>query len=126
MRKFFLMLVLLAVAAGAGYVTGYKHAQEGVDAVTLAHSLEQTAVYGQLLQAMPDRADSVTGALDQRLRAAVDSAERQVASSPDIDVDIPSIMDGLRRAKAYAEKKGDVDLERRVRELEEKIRRKLK
>ena len=125
MRKFLLMLILLAVAAGAGYATGYRHAQEGVDAVKLAESLQDTATYAQLLEAMPGRSDGVARALDRNLREAVASAERFVESAPKVDVDVPSLMDGLRRAKAYAQRKGDIDLEKKVKELEEKVRRKL-
>lgn len=104
-------VVLMVVAAGS-YELGQRHAsRESADVRTLAHALERTALCANGLNMLAEgRQDGAARLLADQLRSAVRSVQEHKRAAADIRVEIPSLLDGLRRAKLYAERIGDVRL----------------
>lgn len=125
MKKLF-VLALIAGATFIGYRVGYAHARGEVHTLVLAGALEKTSLCANGLNTLAAQRDNVTvKLLDHQLRAAVASAEEAIDSAADIELAIPSLTDGLARAKAYADRIGDSDLARRIDALHARLATKM-
>jgi hypothetical protein len=122
MKKIMLGTLVLATVAVSSYWVGYAHAQRGLEGVTLAQALESTALCANGLNTLAqDREQTTAKLLDHRLRSAVDTAERLSSAGVQLDGPIPNLVDGLRRAKQYADRIGDATLSSRLAALHEKL-----
>jgi hypothetical protein len=122
MRK--LAAVLIVVAIGVvSYLTGYARAEREAETLVLAHSLEKTALCANGLNTLAGRRQEVTRKLlDHQLRSAVDVAERLTRSGTTLNtIAAPSLVDGVRRARVYADRVGDSTLSKRLESLYAKL-----
>jgi hypothetical protein len=121
MKKLSALAVLAAVAV-LSYLVGYARAERDWESVVLGHALEQAALCANGLNTLAeDRQQTTSRLLDQQLRAAVVSAEEHRGAASRIEFAIPSLLAGLERAKAYADRSGDADLSRRLASLHDEL-----
>ena len=106
------------------YEAGHRRAsRQSAEAVALAHALEKTALCANGLNLLADgRQDRTARLLASQLRSAVQSAQEHRRAAAEVPFEIPNLLDGVRRARVYAERSGDVQLARELsllhRELE--------
>jgi hypothetical protein len=121
MKKLLLAVVISGVAISA-YLAGYAQARKEHQAMALGRALENTSLCANSLNALAqDRQQTTTKLLDLQLRSAVDNAEQLSRAGAQIDMPIPNLIDGLRRAKQYADRVGDAKLSGRLASLYEKL-----
>src|SRR5687768_9347016 len=114
MRKLAAVLFVVAIAV-VSYFTGYARAEREAETLVLAHSLEKTALCANGLNTLAPSQQEATGKLlDQQLRSAVEVAERLTRSGATLKIAAPSLVDGVRRARLYAERVGDSELSQRL------------
>lgn len=115
-------VIAVIIVCGASYAAGYWEARRESDALALAHSLEKTALCANGLNTLAQKRQHVTGRLlDQQLRSAVETAEKLSGAGVTIDMAIPDLLDGIRRARVYAQRVGDDELSKRLTALYDTI-----
>ena len=119
MKKLFLLLLVAAVAA-VSYKVGYDRGQREADGVILAQSLEKISLTSSYISILDqNRQEAARKLLDMQLRSALESAEK--FSDATIDTAVPSLVEGVDRAKKYADRLGDSDLSKRFAKLHAKL-----
>lgn len=123
MKKTAVLVVIgLAVGAAAGFAVGHHRSEREMESVFLAHSLETIALCANGLNSLTGHDAPVTaGLLDHRLRSAVDSAAALSKAAETFELPLPSLNDGLRRAKDYADRRGDRRLSGQIAHLQATI-----
>jgi uncharacterized membrane protein len=117
-----LVLVALAAGAAAGIAFGHWRSEREMKSVVLAHSLETIALCANGLNSLTGHDAPLTARLlDHRLRSAVDSAATLSTAAEAFELPLPSLSDGLRRAKDYADRKGDRRLSAQIANLQATI-----
>jgi hypothetical protein len=88
----------------------------------LANSLATISLCANGLNALAAEESPRTARLLQHsLRSAVETATQLSDAAAEFDQPVPSLMEGLRRAKAYAERVGDGELSQQIVKLQAKI-----
>ena len=120
MKKLFLFLLVVAVAAGS-YKVGYDRGQRQADEVVLVESLAKISLITNYLSMVDqNRQEQARKQLERQLASALESAERY--GDTKIDEAMPNLVDSLRRGKNYAERVGNSDLSKRFDKLHAKLK----
>ncbi|MDP9191102.1 MAG: hypothetical protein M3P06_05310 [Acidobacteriota bacterium] len=117
-----LLAFALAIGAAAGFGIGHWKSEREMQSVILAHSLETIALCANGLNSLKGHDAPVTARLlDHRLRSAVGSAATLSTAAEVFELPLPSLSDGLRRAKDYADRTGDRRLSGQIAHLQATI-----
>ncbi len=121
MKKLFLFLLVVAVAAGSykvGYDRGERHAAEHM---VLIDSLSKISLITTHLSLVDqNRGAQAKKELERQLASALESAERY--GDTKIKEAMPNLVDSLRRGKNYAERVGNGELSKRFDKLHAKLK----
>src|SRR5688572_16463729 len=103
-----MVVVLLVVVAAGSYGAGYLHARQDHEVNALGQALSETALCANGLNILgQQRQETAVRLLDGHLRGAVELAEMHSHAIDRIDIDIPNLIGGVERARAYADRIGD-------------------
>ena len=115
-------ILVLVIATAVSYEAGHRRASRQSAEVALAHALEKTALCANGLNLLADgRQDTTARLLASQLRSAVQSAHEHRKAAADVPFEIPNLLDGVRRARVYAERTGDVQLARELSLLQKEL-----
>lgn len=118
MKKVLLVVAIFALGAAAGFSAGRWTSNRDLNAMVLAGELETISLCANGLNSLDAQPVRTVRLLDYRLRSAVKNATQQSGASAAIETAIPNLMEGLNRAKRYAERKGDTKLAADIAQLQ--------
>ena len=122
MKKKLVVVVFFFVVAAGSYGAGYLQAERDRQANALGQALAETALCANGLNTLgQQRQETTVRLLDNHLRSAVELAEVHSHAIEWVDVEIPNLIGGVQRAKAYADRIGDAELSRRLGALHQKL-----
>jgi hypothetical protein len=119
------VVILVALGGLSGFAAGRWSSHRDANALTLARDLETISLCANGLNTLDTSPVRTTRLLDHRLRTAVAAAAERSASSADFSLPAPNLVDGLRRARMYAERKGDKKFAAEIAQLQMTINFKL-
>jgi len=121
MKKAILVVVIFAAGAAAGFVAGRRSSAGDERAAMLARELETISLCANGLNSLDSPSSKTARLLDHRLRSAVSTAAQHADASAAFQMPTPNLVDGLSRAKNYAERSGDAQLAADIARLQSAI-----
>jgi hypothetical protein len=117
------MKTSVAAAVVIAFVVGLVLGRYGrVEASTLAHSLETISLCANALNSLAGHeAPTTNRLLDRQLRSAVESATKVSDAAYLFELDAPNLVEGVNRAKVYADRIGDNILSEQIAALQRAI-----
>src|SRR5262245_37496665 len=113
-RAFAVMCIVSGLIGGVIGASVESQRRDGEARVTAAvHSVETAGLCANSLDALDQaRPDKQRLILERRMESAIDYADRSLEGirDPKIGIAIPNLIEGLRRARQYAEGQGNRDV----------------
>lgn len=123
MKKIILAVLIFAVGIATGLGIGHWKSQRDAKAMILADEMRTISLCANGLNTLADNMSPRTvRMLDRQLRSAIATATEFSAASADFEVAMPSLFDGLQRAKRYAERTSDKQLAAQITQLQASIK----
>ena len=121
MRKLFVAVILFGAGVATGIGVSRWQATRDSNVLTLGRDLATISLCANGLNSLADEGSKTARLLDQQLRSAIENASTISDAAADFEIETPNLKDGLRRAKAYAERVGDQELSARIDRLQASI-----